>query len=154
MIWLGLICGRVAIPGRPTTFPCEQIPPPILPPHHSGYTRQAGRPPRRDKAKSSAEGWRAHEAENAAATGKAQGVCDRKVDSALTVGKCLSMLAAVMGITRQAGEITRGAWGEAKREHRPEGAFCTTSSSRVRGSGRKGRPSRNQGPVPTLSFHP
>ena len=73
--------------------------------------------------------------------------------NALTAGKCPFILAPVMGITRQAGKMSSGAWGQAAGGRRPEGAFCTTLSLHGKGCKRKCRPKSNQSSAPTLSFH-
>ena len=74
-------------------------------------------------------------------------------DRALTAGKCPLILAPVMGITRQAGKMSSGAWCQAARGRRAEGAFCATLSLHGQGCRRKCQPKSNQSLAPTLSFH-
>jgi hypothetical protein len=73
--------------------------------------------------------------------------------NALTAGECPFILAPVMGITRQAGKMSSGAWCQAAGGHRAEGASCATLSLHAQGCMRKCRPKSNQSLAPTLSFH-
>ena len=84
---------------------------------------------------------------------KRKSVWDKRTDSALTAGECPSILAAVMGIARQAGEMSSSAWGQAAGGRRPEGAFGTTLSWHGKDSRRKCRAEKNEARVRTLSFH-
>jgi hypothetical protein len=74
-------------------------------------------------------------------------------DNALTAGECPFILAPVMGVTRQAGETSSGAWGQAEGGRRPEGAFCATMALHGQGCMHKCLPKSNQSQAPTLSFH-
>lgn len=84
---------------------------------------------------------------------KRKSACDRKSDSALTAGERPFIIAAVMGITRQVGEMSSSAWGQAARGRRAEGTFCTTMSLREQDWRHKCRPERNDARVRTLSFY-
>ena len=86
--------------------------------------------------------------------GNAVRVCQANADWAWTRGECTFILGPMMGVTRKAGDMCSGGWGQAERGRQAQRAFCTTLSLHEQSWRRKCQSDRNKGPAPTLSFHP